>query len=81
MDDKEIPASVEKWVGADVVAKHLGFKEDHVRKLARAGIIPAFCTPQLSINPSPKRAKRQNWRFKLSQVDRALEELTKKNLS
>ena len=75
MADRETPV-VEKWVGADEVAAHLGFKPDHVRKLARMKLIPAFATPQ---NPEKKdtKRKRQNWRFKLSQVDAAMEEQAK----
>jgi len=55
---------VEPWVDADALATHLGFKPDHVRKMAASGQIPAS---QL------QNGKRKFWRFKISVVDKALQ--------
>jgi hypothetical protein len=55
--------TVEPWVDADAVAKHVGCGADHIRKLARAKRIPA--TPM-------KCGKREFWKFKISLVDAAM---------
>lgn len=54
---------VESWVDATIVAKHLGCKPDHVRKMAVAGSIPGS---------KIGNGKRDYWRFKLSAIDEAL---------
>lgn len=56
---------IEPWVTAEIVAAHLGFKADHIRKLANQGLIPGSVIP----------GRRRFWRFKLSEVDAAWSKL------
>lgn len=50
----------EPWVDAKTVAKHVGFKPDHIRKLAQAGKIPAR---------SMQNGAKAYWRFRISVID------------
>ena len=58
----------EQWVGLRELAKHLGFSYSKTRNLALAGQIPGGY-------PFPS-GKNKQWRFKLSEVDRALTQKT-----
>jgi len=58
----------EQWVGLRELAKHLGFSYSKTRKLANLGKIPGG-------HPFPS-GENTHWRFKLSEVDRALMQKT-----
>lgn len=62
----------EPWVDAEVVAKHLGCKSDHVRKMASKGKLYAV--------PS-QNGKRSFWRFRISLVDKWLTEQAKESIA
>lgn len=63
----------EQWVDAIAVSKHLGFKPDHIRKMARAGKLYAAQT---------RNGDRDIWRFKLSLVDKwMLEQCTQSTMN
>lgn len=53
----------EPWVDAEAVGEHIGYKADHVRKMTAAGRIPGH---------SLTNGKRKHWRYKISEVDKAL---------
>ena len=55
---------LEAWVDAETVAQHLNFSPQQVRLMAREGRIPGV---------QQGNGKRAFWRFKLSQVDAAME--------
>ena len=54
---------IEPWVDAATVGAHLGFKPDHIRKLAGQGKLPGI---------QMQNGARVYWRFKLSEIDAAL---------
>lgn len=58
-------SELEPWVTSDVVAKYLGYTARRIRQLAAAGKIPAS---------SVTICGRPIWRFKLSLIDKWLEE-------
>lgn len=53
----------EPWVDASTIAEYVGFSVPTVRKMAERGTIPGHLS---------KNGKRAFWRFKLSQVDAAM---------
>ena len=55
----------EPFVDADVIAAHLSIERRQVLALARDGILPAH-----AVDP---RSKRKDWRFRISEVDAAME--------
>lgn len=57
-------AKPEAWVDAATVGAHLGFKPDHIRKLAKTGRLPGS---QL------QNGARVYWRFKISEIDAAMQ--------
>lgn len=54
---------IEPWVDAATVGAHLGFKPDHIRKLANQNKLPGV---------QMQNGARVYWRFKLSAVDAAM---------
>jgi hypothetical protein len=60
-----VPMSPEPFVTADDIAVHLKIKRRQVLEMARKGFIPS--------RPICFGRKRKMWRFKLSEVDQAIE--------
>lgn len=59
-------AAVEPWVDAKAVAKHLGYDSRYICVLAKQGKLPGRAMPN---------GARFHWRFKISQVDAAMNQL------
>lgn len=59
----------EPWVSAEPVAQYLGVTRAYVLKLALLGRIPAHALP-----PLKEGATRQRWRFRISEIDRWMQE-------
>jgi hypothetical protein len=60
-----VPMNPEPFVTADDIAAHLKIKRRQVLEMARKGFIPS--------HPICFGRKRKMWRFKLSEVDQAIE--------
>ena len=55
-----IPGPPEPWVDAKTLGLHLGFKEQHIRNMARDGKLPG---------KPMQNGSRIYWRFRISEVD------------
>jgi excisionase family DNA binding protein len=58
------PKSYEPYVDATVIAQHLGCTKDHILRQAREKRIPG--------HPIGRGRRRRHWRFKISEVEKAL---------
>ncbi len=55
----------EPFVDAELVAEHLSIERRQVLALARDGVLPG--------HPVDPRSKRKDWRFRISEVDAAMQ--------
>ena len=55
----------EPFVDADVIAEYLSIERRQVLELARDGVLPA--------HPVDWRSRRKDWRFRVSEVDAAMD--------
>ena len=59
----EMPSPDEPWVGPDRLAEYLDFAKATIVQMAEDGAIPGHAF---------RRGKKTYWRFKISEVDRAM---------